>query len=727
MYADDPGTQERDVLNRARVATQLARAIHDLSERTESAVVGLVGPWGSGKTTLIDQIGERLQEEGWLIGHHNPWSYSDLTGATAGFFSALRDAIPENVLGNEWRQTLGTWVSRVAPLGSVTALFGLDAAGPVGAVGALLQGDRSPQRLRDKAVDGLRTLQHPVLMILDDLDRLTPEELLYTFKLVRLLGRLPNIYYMLAYDEQTLTDVLSKTDLVGDPARAQQYIEKIVQVRLEIPPLLPEQRAALADACLDEICERHEITLTADDTSRIQRAWQACMIDYLDQPRSIKRLFTQVDAMWPDVAGEVDIVDFINITFLRTFERRVLDLVVENRDELLGGMRAFTLHLDKESLRDRWQRWTALIDARAARHPAELADLLAEMFMHLRSGKENMNYGSSHDEEIRRRFGVGSSEHFDRYIQIGVPQTDTPESLVRSAVGELRDGKPGDAVDRLQERMSTDMVPVLRKLSRVDEDNPINEASLLAFLGDNYLRALNQRTGMFMASPSRFIEMIAVGALDRTSAQLAHSHIQALIAKDVSSLALAADCLRRAKRDTEKEHPWYDLAAADGAEGLESLLRTLADTPLGEISDLPTFIFAYRDIVGEEKTRALMWALIDQGTWKLEEFLGTLIGLGQASNGKSSWTAMSEFSESTVDAALGIDNVLLRLAPNPALLEAARAVDYFDRKIDSDDLAPRVEYALTSIERIRQRRAAAQASGDEGGGSDQPDDAGDSH
>jgi hypothetical protein len=31
-------------------------------------------------------------------------------------------------------------------------------------------------------------------VILDDLDRLAPDELLLVFKLVRLLGRLPNIY-----------------------------------------------------------------------------------------------------------------------------------------------------------------------------------------------------------------------------------------------------------------------------------------------------------------------------------------------------------------------------------------------------------------------------------------------------------------------------------------------------------------------------------------------------
>jgi hypothetical protein len=116
-------------------------------------------------------------------------------------------------------------------------VVGVDASGTVGLVGALIAGDRSPEKLRAEAADGLAGLEHPILVVLDDLDRLDPDELLFTFKLVRMLGRLPNVYYLIAYDEDTLLDILRRTDLVGDaPGRAQQYLEKMVQVRLDVPP-----------------------------------------------------------------------------------------------------------------------------------------------------------------------------------------------------------------------------------------------------------------------------------------------------------------------------------------------------------------------------------------------------------------------------------------------------------------------------------------------------------
>ena len=46
-------------------------------------------------------------------------------------------------------------------------------------------------------------LDQPILVVIDDLDRLQPDELLLVFKLIRLVGRLPSVGYILAFDERT--------------------------------------------------------------------------------------------------------------------------------------------------------------------------------------------------------------------------------------------------------------------------------------------------------------------------------------------------------------------------------------------------------------------------------------------------------------------------------------------------------------------------------------------
>jgi len=332
-------------------------------------------------------------------------------------------------------------------------MVGIDASGTVGLIGALIAGDRSPEKLRAEAADGLAKLEHPILVVLDDLDRLAPDELLLTFKLVRLLGRLPNVYYLIAYDEETLLDILMRTDLVGQaPGRAQQYLE-MVQIRLDVPPLLIDQQVDLINAGVDDLCETRGIELNSDATARLQEAWRECLVHYLDQPRAVKRLLTQVDAFWGEVAG-VNFVDFLLVTFLRTFEKASFDLVVERRAELLGETLAYEFR--NESHRHRWERWQALIEARHPRNPEAVGALLPQMFLVLRSARENMTYGDEYKDENRRQCGIGSAEYFDRHIQVGVPAGDLPDKLVAVAVAQLRSGRPGPELEALEGSFAKD-------------------------------------------------------------------------------------------------------------------------------------------------------------------------------------------------------------------------------------------------------------------------------
>ena len=57
------------------------------------------------------------------------------------------------------------------------------------------------------------------------------------FKAIRLVASFPGVYYLLAYDEQTVIDILTDTPIAGkDQGRAIAYLEKIVQVPLVLPP-----------------------------------------------------------------------------------------------------------------------------------------------------------------------------------------------------------------------------------------------------------------------------------------------------------------------------------------------------------------------------------------------------------------------------------------------------------------------------------------------------------
>ena len=705
LYGDDPVDRAGDRLDRERLAGQLARAIRTVSEQSRSAVVGLVGPWGSGKTSVLGEIETVLRGHSWYVGKHNPWVYSDYKGAVAGFFTALRDTVPGEVLGKEWRESVGAWISRVAPIGAAGGVVGVDATGAVGIVGALISGDRSPLTLRDKAVEGLNQLAHPVLIILDDLDRLEPRELLFTFKLVRLLGRLPNVYYLLAYDEETLTEVLQRTDLVGNaPGRAQQYLEKVVQVRLEIPPLLADQQVALMNEGIEDLCARFSIELTVDATTRLQHAWADCLSNYLVQPRAMKRLFTQIDALLPEVQGEVDFVDFVLMTFLRTFERSTFDLVLAYRDELLHTMATFG-HT-KETNADRWSRWRGMLSEQAARHPASIAKLLSELFLPLRSARENMTYSSGHYEDVRRRFGVGSDEYFDRYVQVGVPTSDIAEATLTAAIVEMNAGEVGPALGELRGWMERDAAKVVRKLARRNDAQALPPRPTLHLLGDYYINSMDQKWGVLGMSPDWGMLNLAMVSLDRLDSGLAGELVRELATRGESTLSLAGDLVRKAgtAEEAETPRPWVATCQNAVSECLERQLRTYGQGPLERAELAARLMWTIRHVEGEARIRELNWELIEQGPWTIEEVLGALVPVGTASDGRTSWRSMGEFSLGSVESLLGLDRVLEQLQPLPEGTELPDE-NSFERRRSGVDLSSRIEYALYSMERVRRQRA----------------------
>lgn len=706
LYSDDPATMSEDRLGRERLAEQMARILQTVAEHSDSSVAALVGSWGSGKTTLVDEIRKTLEESGWYVATHNPWAYSDYGGAVAGFFSAIRDAVPEGVLGKAWRESLGGWVSRAAPLGAAGGMVGVDASGTVGLVGALIAGDRSPEKLRAEAADGLARLEHPILVVLDDLDRLDPDELLFTFKLVRMLGRLPNVYYLIAYDEDTLLDILRRTDLVGDaPSRAQQYLEKMVQVRLDVPPLLVDQQIDLINAGIDDLCETHQIELSSDATSRLQEAWSDSLVHYLDQPRAVKRLLTQVDAFWGEVAGEVDFVDFLLVTFLRTFEKASFDLVVEHRAELLGEHLDFAL--TKESHSTRWERWQAMIKERNPRDPRAIGAVLAEMFLVLRSARENMTYGSEYKDDVRRRSGVGSAEFFDRYIQLGVPANDLPDKLVAAAIAQLRSGHSGPELEELHAWFEKDASKTARKIDRIDELDPLPAAAIVPILGQHYLQAWDQQSGLFGSAGGHQMRGLARRILDRCDGTDGVQLLTDLTRHGPSSLRLASDIVRRAKSsddDQDVVRPWLDAGADIVASALEAELREAAGKRLHESPEITDQLYAYRHLVGDEKTRAFLWQLLEGSRWTLEELLGSLIPVGTSSNGRRTWQSMGDFSSGDVDAFLGLDRVIEQLGPtlDGASTDWSSVQELHDAEAN---LPGRTAYALASLRLIRDERS----------------------
>jgi hypothetical protein len=72
-----------DQLDRGRFTARVAKIIRDAGSTDRSAVFGLIGPWGAGKTSLINLVEGQLPEP-WKVVRFTPWAASSVYQMAGG-------------------------------------------------------------------------------------------------------------------------------------------------------------------------------------------------------------------------------------------------------------------------------------------------------------------------------------------------------------------------------------------------------------------------------------------------------------------------------------------------------------------------------------------------------------------------------------------------------------------------------------------------------------------
>ena len=486
FFNDDPAdgtTDAPDVLGRQPYAEHAVRMLRRVRQQSDSGVLALIGPWGSGKSSVLGMVTRLLQQPGqgepWLVAELNPWMYTDLDSLATALFAEIRQCLPSDARWGETRKRLAAFGKAVSPLGALGMLAGVNAQLMLEGLANQVGGDTSASTAKRKVEASLRDLNQPILVVMDDLDRLTPAELLLVFKLVRLVGRLPNVHYLLSYDERTLRDVLSRTELVGtQEARAGEFLEKMVQVRLDLPAFRERDANALIEQGLETVLKGHGRSLEHRDIPRFQEGFFAHLQERLTTPRAIKRLFAQIDAGLESVASEVDIVDYLLVTFLRTAEPGVFAMMKRYRAELTGT--PSKLLMPRQRPEEKLQVWRDRVAAAgvAEEHCEGVLSLLAVLFKPVSDALGN--HGASANADQRR--GVSSNDYFDRYTMFSVPDDDQTEADFDTAIQQLASGDLGPEYTVFLEHLRTDTHRVARRLRHRQETVPIPQ--LLALLAD---------------------------------------------------------------------------------------------------------------------------------------------------------------------------------------------------------------------------------------------------
>jgi KAP family P-loop domain len=307
--------RQSDTLGRAESAE--AFALHVLAlDRSEGAVVGVLGPWGSGKTSYINLARDEFRTAGAEIVDFNPWMFSGAEQLVESFFVEVASQLKhrpgladvgkdledygELFSGLGWLPLVGPWIERGRIANKLLAkLLQRRKEGSVGR--------------RAKLSKELQTFGRPIVVVIDDIDRLSTTEIRDIFKLVRLTASFPNIIYVLAFDRERVENALTEQGIQG-----RDYLEKILQLAIDLPTVasdvLTRQVLTAIDDAVAEADNRGPF-----DEERWPDVFMEVIRPLIRNMRDVRRYSAAVYGTVRALKGQIALVDVLALEAVRVF------------------------------------------------------------------------------------------------------------------------------------------------------------------------------------------------------------------------------------------------------------------------------------------------------------------------------------------------------------------------------------------------------------------------
>ena len=416
MYLSDaPLTKSADdKLGRSGFSKHLAQSILS-SDQEDSMVVALYAPWGNGKTSLLNMTVEHIHEisQGMEADQKpitvcfNPWNFSDRNQILLVFFTQLFSEIDSKA--STWFKGLKEKLGDSGSLLSATSA--IPTAGPsLAIIGTLLQqlgnGKGNVAGLRAEIDEAFRELGRRIVIVLDDLDRLSQSDMRLIFQLIKLNANFPNTVFLLAADREVVEKSLDTEQAV----RGRDYLEKIVQVGFDIPPIDEAHISEILLEQLEVILAR--FPLDAIDKDRWGGLYHSGFRELFQSLRQVKRFINGLAFNLKLVSSEVNIVDFIGIEAIRVFEPYLYKTIAENKLLLTSVMG----EIDQDNLKEQFD---AIF--KGVENQGSYRQLLSSLFPRLKGAEAGTWYSSANQNIWRKELRICSSDHFDTYFLMGVP------------------------------------------------------------------------------------------------------------------------------------------------------------------------------------------------------------------------------------------------------------------------------------------------------------------
>jgi ABC-type transport system involved in cytochrome c biogenesis ATPase subunit len=312
-------TAAEDKLERSGFIRRLADAV--IARGTNAAtgvIIGITGPWGSGKSSILNLLATHILEikPETIVVRFDPWLISGRNDLIGEFIAELIAQLQQKA-GRKKRfktavEKLVEYGQMITPLATVVP-YGIAVKGALELAKDHLGRQKSVHEQRRELMAALTQVNSPIVVLIDELDRIEDEEIRIVAQLVRSVADFPGISYVLAYDAERVIRALAGADKVE---RGRAYLEKIVQLQIPLPILLDDELYRLIEADLDSLGAEGLIPGDRSSIERYRGLRQLLVPRLVATPRDVKRLTGAFGTLVRMLGAEVDWIDLLGFCAL---------------------------------------------------------------------------------------------------------------------------------------------------------------------------------------------------------------------------------------------------------------------------------------------------------------------------------------------------------------------------------------------------------------------------
>lgn len=396
-----------DLLERDSIINKLYNAIIDCNPERKF-VISLEGKWGSGKTTILNNVKLKISKTNSgivIIDEFDPWTYSDQESLLYNMFDIILSKTEfeystlymKNMIYDICETVLG---SKKA-LNAVLKLF-------------FKKHSNKINDIKAKINNFLNLYGKKVVFFIDNIDRAENENIILLFKLIGNVFNFNRVTYVLSFDNERVEKIFSD-DLNIDS----KYLKKIIQMQIKVPEINKPIMKSLFKRCINNLIIAYG---EAEENLHIYCKIIAVISEHITDMRDFKRFINSVVSPIFCQHTYLNKRDLLVIEYIHFSNYELYKSIYQNKKYYISFDNIYdeqiyinTFNREKFELKAK-----EYFDKLFSHHENKVfSDLLAEIFPYVKRYKENQTLKYIINDDyggVTKNKGVCSAKFFDLYF-----------------------------------------------------------------------------------------------------------------------------------------------------------------------------------------------------------------------------------------------------------------------------------------------------------------------